>query len=100
MGTGTEIKWDYLDPLGGHISNDHLTPRLQLADLVASATAKAFETQRGRPPDQAFLLNLLPQMFRGDPNNANVLTSYGLKMHPWQRHPDVRVLYPWVEALR
>jgi hypothetical protein len=100
-GTGTQIKWGHLDPLGGRISNDNHVPRLQLADIAASATAKAFETHRGRPPDQAFLMNLLPALFRGEsPQARNVLTSYGLKMHPWGNRPDVQELYPWIGALR
>ncbi|MDQ5821114.1 MAG: DUF3800 domain-containing protein [Actinomycetota bacterium] len=104
-GTGTEIKWDSLDPIGGRISNDTHTPRLQLADLVASATAKAFEEGLplvgGGPADQTFLMNLAPRYMRGrNPHNSNVLTSYGLKMHPWKDRPEVQAHYPWLLPLR
>jgi len=102
-GTDTEIKWDHLDPLGGRISNDRATSRLQLADLVASATARAFEHHPllGRPAEQTFLMNLLPRYMRGPlPERHNVLTSYGLKMHPWKDRPDVQELYPWLSPLR
>jgi hypothetical protein len=103
LGTATEIKWDHLDPLGGRISNDTNTPRLQLGDLAASATARAFEHHPllGRPADRTFLMNLLPRYMRGEiPERPNVLTSYGLKMHPWKDRPDVQALYPWVTPLR
>jgi len=101
MGTATEIKWDYLDPLGGRISNDSTTPRLQLADLATSAVARAFNSNLLSPPDQGYLLSSLPSIFRGPvAGRANVLTSYGLKMHPWTRRPDVQALYPWLLPLR
>lgn len=103
LGTTAEIKWDNLDPLGGRISNDRQTPRLQLADLAASATARAFEHHPllARPADQTFLLNLLPRYMRGElAGRATVLTSYGLKMHPWKDRPEVQALYPWVLPLR
>jgi len=103
QGTGTQVKWDHLDPLGGRIANDKHTPRLQLADLAASATARAFEHRPllGRPADRGFLMDLLPRYMRGPyPGAANVLTSYGLKMHPWERRPEVQTLHSWVALLR
>jgi hypothetical protein len=99
MGGETEIDWRYIDPLGGRISNDRTTEGLQLADLVASATARAFEPNQHGPAEPSYLLELLPRIFRGPtPNSQNVLTSYGLKMHPWR--DDVRPLYPWILPLR
>jgi hypothetical protein len=107
LGTTAEIKWDHLDPLGGRISNDKNTPRLQLADLAASATARAFEHHRllARPADRTYLLDLLPRYMRGSdvgksPYARNVLTSYGLKMHPWKDRPEVQDEYQWVLPLR
>jgi hypothetical protein len=94
LGTDTQIDWRYIDPYGGRISNDTVTQSLQIADLVASATARAFEED-----DQQYLLEMAPRIFRGNnPFAANVLTTYGLKMHPWRE--DVRPLYPWVLELR
>jgi hypothetical protein len=98
MGTGTRIDWEHLDPYGGRISNDRVTEPLQLADIVASATARAFEANESGPPDQTYLLELAPRFFRGIPGRANVVTAYGLKMHPWR--DDVKALYPWVSELR
>jgi hypothetical protein len=98
MGTGTEIDWDHLDPYGGRISGDTVVEPLQLADLVASATARAFEPSRSGPPDQTYLYALIPRLMRGNPRKANVITSYGLKMHPWNM--VTKPLYPWVSALR
>jgi hypothetical protein len=96
----TEIKWEHLDLLGGRISNDLVTPRLQLADLTASATAKAFETSE-TPSEPSLLRQLLPAFYRGQvAGNPNVLTSYGLKMHPWGQMPAVRERYRWVAELR
>jgi hypothetical protein len=101
MASGTEIKWDFLDAWGGRIANDRRVTRLQLADLATSAIARAFEPNPSGPADQSFLLALSPALYRGpNPQNDNVLTSYGLKMHPWAKRPDVRAEYPWVSALR
>jgi len=98
---GTEIKWDFLEAWGGRIANDRRVTHLQLADLATSAIARAFEPNRSGPADQSFLLALAPALYRGwNPANSNVLTSYGLKMHPWAKRPDVQRLYPWVSALR
>jgi hypothetical protein len=99
MGTDTRINWRYLDPYGGRISNDRTLQPLQLADVVASATARAFEANRSGPADQTYLRELLPLAYRGtDPNAANVLTAYGLKMHPWRR--DMHQDYAWILPLR
>jgi hypothetical protein len=96
-GTDTKIAWAHLDPYGGRLSNDRTVEALQLADLVASATARAFNATGAGPPDQTYLLALLPRAYRGIAGRENVLTSYGLKMHPWGS--DVKPHYPWLLQL-
>jgi uncharacterized protein DUF3800 len=97
LGTATEIDWRYLDQYGGRISNDTTVEALQIADLVASATARAFEPNPSGPADPSYLRELAPRIYRGVPGRENVITSYGLKMHPW--NVATRALYPWVAEL-
>lgn len=97
MGARTKIEWDNLSP-PGRVTNDRAVQALQVADLVASATASAFEASANAPADQRHLLALLPRAYRGNPRKENVLSSYGLKMHPWNR--AVRAEHPWITALR
>jgi len=97
MGTETQIHWPYIDPRGGRISNDKTIESLQLADLLASATARAFEANESGPPDRQYLLQLVPHLYRG-PSGPHTITSYGLKMHPW--HREAKAYYKWVTELR
>ena len=66
---------------------------LQLADLVASATASAFEPDTFGNTEPRYLREMAPRLYR---HNGN-LTSYGLKMHPWTA--AVQAAYPWVQDL-
>lgn len=91
----TEIKWDYLDPSGGGLSSDRVVEELQLADTAASATAAAFEPKPDGTNDQSYLRSLKPRLYR--PRPWSKLTSYGLKMHPWNDAAKGR--YPWVSRL-
>jgi hypothetical protein len=67
LGTATRIDWTYLDPYGGRISNDRTLESLQLADIVASATARAFESSASGSADKTYLYALLPRAYRGIP---------------------------------
>src|SRR5215467_4719268 len=71
------IKWDYLR--AGKIDQPHRVEELQLADIAASAIAAAFECDRFGNTEPRYLIEMAPRLYR----QAGNLTSYGLKMHPW-----------------
>lgn len=91
----TQIAWGHLDAKGGRLAQPKELDALQLADLVASSHGIAFN-----PPantlrvELAHLRNLRKIMYQPD---GRQLTSYGLKMHPW--NTSTKAAYPWVAAL-
>ncbi len=84
-----QIKWSALDPHGGWIDQPNRVEGLQLADMAASATFPAFERDQ---PD--YLRALAPRLYR---RPGKMITSYGLKTHPW--NGTTEAAYPWVAAL-
>ncbi len=77
----------------GRIDQPQRVEELQLADLAASATAAAFEPDPFGNTEPRYLRELAPRLYRHKGN----LTSYGLKMHPW--NAATQTAYPWVHAL-
>lgn len=89
------IQWQCLDDRGGRIDQPSRIEQLQLADIAASATFAAFEPDRYGNTEPRYLVEgLAPRLYRRPPGQ---LTSYGLKMHPW--NDATRVAYPWVATL-
>jgi hypothetical protein len=86
-----QIKWSYLGP--GRIDQPTRVEELQLADLAASATAAAFEPDAFGNTEPRYLEEMAPRLYRHRGN----LTSYGMKMHPW--NAATRAAYPRVQAL-
>jgi hypothetical protein len=91
-----KIAWDGM-PLPGRIDQPSRQELLQLADLAASATAKAFELDRFGNTERRYLEMLAPRLYRRG-RGATALTSYGLKMHPWN-DPSCKAAHPWVNEL-
>jgi Protein of unknown function (DUF3800) len=89
---GCKIKWNYIAGPGS-IDQPSRLEELQLADLTASAIAAAFEPDAFGNTERRYLEELSPRLYR---HNGN-LTSYGLKMHPW--NAASQAAYPWVQAL-
>lgn len=92
----TQIKWAFLDPKGGRLAQPENLEMLQLADTVASATGLAFNPDNFGNTEPRYLQELAPAMYRRG-TAPNALTSYGLKMHPWNE--TTKATYPWVAAL-
>jgi hypothetical protein len=88
------IHWDSMSP--GRLDDPKRIPLLQLADVAASAIAQAFEPDSHGRTEPRYLKMLSPVLYRRG-EGANRLTSYGLKMHPW--NDETRAAYPWVAAL-
>ncbi len=94
--TPTQISWEQFDPSGGKIDQPSRAEFLQLADLSASATAAAFNPRQGDgTTNRQYITELAPVLYRPYPTSP--ITSYGLKMHPW--NPTTRAAYPWAAAL-
>jgi hypothetical protein len=93
----TEIKWKYIAG-NGSLAYDTAIEQLQLADTAASATAAAFEPgPTSEETNQDYLRSLAPRLYRRRWPGPNALTSYGLKMHPWD--DAAKAAYPWVRSL-
>lgn len=90
----TTIKWAHLDPKGGSFSTPEEMDELQLADFIASATARAFEPDRYGNTERRYLEELSPLIWR---RPGGSMTTYGMKMHPWRE--TTKAAYPWVAAL-
>lgn len=92
--TNTQIAWEWLDPRGGHINQPKRVQELQLADTLVSATGAAFNPAPSGEVETAYLRAISGCLYR---RGKAALTSYGLKMHPWNRASQAA--YPWVKAL-
>ncbi len=89
-----QVAWPWLEPTGGHIDQPSRVENLQLADSAASATFAAFECDDFGNTEVRYLREMSPCLYR---RPGGKLTSYGLKMHPW--NDATRAAYPWVAAL-
>ncbi|WP_432044153.1 DUF3800 domain-containing protein [Streptomyces cadmiisoli] len=96
QGQPTQIAWSALDPKGGKMDQPKRIEMLQCADLAASAAFAAFNPDRFGNTEPRYVLELLDRMYRRG-SGASSLTSYGMKMHPW--NPNTKAAYPWVAAL-
>jgi hypothetical protein len=96
LGNETTIRWEHLDPRGAQFNSDREVEQLQLADISASATAEAFEPNRFGAVETRYVRELAPRLYRSRTPGRS-LTSYGLKMHPWNR--AAQAAYPWVNDL-
>ncbi|MEV7088013.1 DUF3800 domain-containing protein [Streptomyces sp. NPDC093085] len=88
------IEWTALDPHGGCIDQPKRIEMLQLADIAASATYKAFDKDKFGNTERRYLEHLHPRLYR---RGQSALTSYGLKMCPWNE--TTKVAYPWISDL-
>ena len=91
---GSGIEWQYLDPKGGSIDQPKRLELLQLADFVASSTAQAFETDSSGNIELSHLMELRSVLYC---RTGSPLTSYGLKIFPWDT--NARTAHPWAAVL-
>lgn len=90
----TSIEWNFLNSSGGKIDQPSRVPLLQLADVVASSVGAAFNKDEFGFTETRYLENIRPILHAP---KGRALTTYGLKMHPW--NDTTRAAYPWVAAL-
>ncbi|KTS09522.1 hypothetical protein RSA3_12950 [Microbacterium testaceum] len=91
----TQIAWGNLDPHGGRLDQPKNLDQLQLADLVASSHGIAFNAPANTGATDTTHVRALRRIIYHP--EGSKLTSYGLKMHPW--NDDTKAAYPWVAAL-
>lgn len=91
---GTQIAWQALNPNGGRIDQPSRVELLQCADIAASATFAAFNPDRFGNTEPRYLQELSPRLYR---RGTSAITSYGMKMHPW--NDSTKAAYPWVTTL-
>jgi hypothetical protein len=93
--TDTEIKWDHLEnPAGRMVAADD-DRRLDLADIVASATARAYEPDEWGLTERLYLRNLAPALMRSTWGSR--VSRYGLKVHP--SSVEAKPEYAWALTL-
>lgn len=86
------VDWRYVLK-GGSIDQPKRLKYLQLADFIASATGNAFEPDQHGNCHPEYLQAFVPRLWR----HNDKLTTYGLKMHPW--NDNTKAAYPWIAAL-
>lgn len=69
---------------------------LQIADLMTSSLACAFEPNAAGVTNQSWVNQYKHLLYTGN-SGPNRLTSYGLKMHPW--NASSQAAHPWVLKL-
>jgi hypothetical protein len=89
------IAWESV-PRSGKIDQPNREEFLQLGDLAASAIGKAFELDSFGNTERRYLQELVARLYRRG-SSATPLTSYGLKMHPW--NAGCQTAHPWVATL-
>lgn len=89
------IKWAHLTNPAGRMAPMREEPLLELADLAASATAKAFEPDEWGFTERAYFRNLAPTLFRSA--DGERVLRYGIKIHPTRA--ESRVAYSWAADL-
>ncbi len=90
---GCQIDWRFV-ARPGKIDQPGRIEELQLADLATSAIAAAFEPDDFHNTEQRYLHCIAPRLYR---HPGGALTSYGLKVHPWNE--TTRAAYPWAATL-
>jgi Protein of unknown function (DUF3800) len=79
-GIPTSIEWQWIREL------------LQVADIAASSTLKAFQPDRHDVTEERYVRELATCLYRRPPG---ALTSYGMKVHP----SSVAANFPWIATL-
>lgn len=85
-------KWEQL-PNGAKLRSKKDEDLLQLADVVASGIGAAFNGHPANGTDSSHIHAMAPRIWKG-PYGTPKMTTYGLKMHPW--NDATRRLHPWL----
>jgi hypothetical protein len=88
-----KIAWTHIGGPGS-LNQPARVEHLQIADVAASAMYQAFEPDPYGNTERRYLEAIVPRLYRHPPGP---LTSYGLKMHPWNE--KAKSAYRWVADL-
>ncbi len=80
----------------GRFDRPETEEMLQISDIAASSIGAAFNPDQFGHTEIRYVTNFRGRFYRGR-DDAKHLTSYGLKMHPW--NDSTKAAYPWVTAL-
>lgn len=94
-GKPIEVAWEWLDAPGGRMVYSDSEERLQLADIVASGAACAFEPDGWGYREATYFRALSPRLYR---YQGRTLLSYGLVLHP--KSAKDHDGYQWVRDIR
>lgn len=89
-----QIDWSFLSPSGGMVNQPTRVEQLQLADIAASATFRAFEPDRFGNCEPRYLECLRPKVHRGSFTKESTTQ---LSIHPFDK--STKAAYPWVATL-
>ena len=89
----TKVDWK---SIGGPCAIDQpiRVEPLQIADLAVSATGTGFNPDSFNNTEPRYTQELAPRLYR---RGTAALTSYGLKVHPW--NDKTQEAFPWVLSL-
>ncbi len=90
-GQPTSIEWSVIRDV--RINQPNKLELLQVADIAASATLRAFQPDRLGVTERRYLGEFAQRLYRRPPG---AITSYGMKLHPGAA---ATALYPWVAGL-
>jgi hypothetical protein len=86
----TSIEWPWIRDV--RINQPNRLELLQVADIAASSTLKAFQPDRHAVTEDRYVRELSTCLYRRPPG---LLTSYGMKIHPGQAVAN----FPWIATL-
>jgi hypothetical protein len=89
-GIPTSIEWQWIRDV--RINQPNKLELLQVADIAASSTLKAFQPDRHDVTEERYVRELGTCLYRRPPG---ALTSYGMKVHP----SSVAANFPWIATL-
>lgn len=91
-----KVRWDCISNEPSKIERPETEEMLQIADIAASSIGVAFNADSHGNTEQRYVEQYAHRFYRGE-RDRGLLTSYGLKMLPW--NDMSRAAYPWVAAL-
>ena len=90
------VRWDCVSARPSAIERPETEEMLQISDIAASSIGAAFNPDSFGHTEQRYVSMYRHRFYRGH-NDQGRLTSYGLKMLPWDE--TTKAAYPWVAAL-
>lgn len=91
-----KVRWDCISDKPSRIERPESEEMLQISDVVASSIGAAFNPDEFGNLEPRYVQSYPARFYRGS-SDAGRLTSYGLKVLPW--NDATKAANPWVAAL-